>query len=100
PILEKLPADASVLGFISFDNPETSLWRPFGSRRVVHVTPGDTGEQLRGKGIKYVLVSSGEFGWMFNTTLDEWMGKVNGELAWIMPLSLRASRGPADWFLV
>jgi hypothetical protein len=100
PILEKLPGDASVLGFISFDNPETSLWRPFGSRRVVHVTPEDTGEVLRQKGVKYVLVSSGEFGWMFNTTLDEWMTKVNGELAWIMPLSLRASRGPVDWFLV
>ncbi len=38
PIRAALPPGESVVGLITADDPETSLWRPFGTRVVVHVT--------------------------------------------------------------
>lgn len=57
PIISVLPPDANPLGFLAFDEPETGLWRPFGTRRIVHFTPEDTPAELRALGFKYALVS-------------------------------------------
>src|SRR5262249_21381847 len=35
PLLAKLPSDLRAVGLVSFDDPETSLWKPFGSRRIL-----------------------------------------------------------------
>jgi len=37
PVIALLPADAAVLGYRADDFPETSLWKPFGSRRILHI---------------------------------------------------------------
>jgi hypothetical protein len=38
PLVEQLPPGTRELGFITRgDDPETSLWRPFGTRRVIHL---------------------------------------------------------------
>ncbi|MGH7975778.1 MAG: hypothetical protein ACREC8_03855, partial [Limisphaerales bacterium] len=34
PAKNLLPPGVKILGLVTFDDPETSLWRPFGSRRV------------------------------------------------------------------
>jgi len=100
PVRPLLPAEARVLGVITYDDPETSLWRPFGSRRVMHVTAADTAEVLRRKGITFVLVKADCLGRFFNRTLAEWLGRVDGQVVQTIPLTLRAAEGSADWFLV
>jgi len=100
PVRPLLPAGTTVLGLITYDDPETSLWRPFGSRRLVHVTAGDTAAQLRRKGITFVLVKPDCLDRFFHRTLAEWVAQVDGEVLQKIPLTLRAAEGSADWFLV
>src|SRR5260221_14729047 len=57
PVRTKLPTNANPLGLVTSDDPETSLWRPFGSRSILHVTRTDTAEDLQRLGIQYVLIS-------------------------------------------
>jgi hypothetical protein len=100
PVRERLPADATTLGLVTFDDPETSLWRPFGSRRIRHVLPDDTREYLAGNGVNYILVDMDTFQQRFSTSFEQWTAAIGGKVLWRMPLILRASRAPADWCLV
>jgi hypothetical protein len=96
PIRKSLPADASPLGLITFDDPETSLWRPFGSRRILHVKATDTGADVRSRGIKYVLVNEQKTGEAF----EQWLQRMNGRLLETKELKLRAGKPPFAWHLV
>jgi hypothetical protein len=100
PACAMLPPDASPLGFLSFDDPETSLWRPFGSRRILHIRSVETSTDLRRRGIKYVLASSETLQQNWNKPLDEWLAQVNGEIVSRVHLHLRASTGPKEWYLI
>jgi hypothetical protein len=100
PARAALPPGLKVLGLITFDDPETSLWRPFGSRRVVHVRPEDTAADLNRNGVEYVLVKPEALQGWFHCSLDDWLKRMNAQVAAKIPLNLRASAGPLDWYLV
>ena len=100
PVRAALPPGVKVLGMITFDDPETSLWRPFGSRRIEHVLPTDTPENLAQHEIHYVLISTKYFSGLFKETLDEWMHRQNATLITKMLLTLRASDAASEWLLV
>jgi len=100
PARERLPADATTLGLVTFDDPETSLWRPFGSRRIRHVLPDDTRDYLAGNGVNYILVDMDTFQKRFTASFGQWTALMGGQVLWKMPLTLRASRAPADWCLI
>jgi hypothetical protein len=102
PVRAVLPADADPLGIYMFDYPEGALWKPYGTRRIRHVTSGDTVEQLKAAGIRYVLICSRDFELHYpgGTSIDAWLQKYNAELLLRMPLELRVSAGPNDWYLV
>ena len=89
-----------MLGLVTVDDPETSLWRPFGSRRIEHVCPQDTPADLKQRGIEYILVSNNAFNIYFNGSFDEWCRRMNAQVVRTIPLTLRASAGPRDWHLV
>ena len=100
PARAVLPPGLNVLGMVTYDDPETSLWRPFGSRRIEHVCPADTAADLRARGIEYILVHEETFGQWFDAPFDAWLKKLNASVVQKIPLNLRASRGPLDWYLV
>lgn len=95
-----LPADANPLGFMSFDDPETSLWRPFESRRILHVRRSETSADLRRRGIKYVLTRSVTLANHPPSSAVAWLTQVEGEVVARVDLNLRASTGPKEWCLV
>jgi hypothetical protein len=100
PARDALPPEVTVLGLITYDDPETSLWRPFGSRRIEHVCPGDTVVDLKARGIEYILVSEDAFKKHFPDSLDDWLKKTDAQVVRKIPLNLRAAQGPMDWYLV
>jgi hypothetical protein len=100
PVRRILPANVSVLGLISIDDPETSLWIPFGARRVEQVTPTDTLADLRRQGIIYILIKSDAYKFAFSEPFEKWMAQHNAELIETVPLTLRVSAGPVDCLLV
>jgi hypothetical protein len=89
-----------VLGLVTYDDPETSLWRPFGKRRIEHIRPEDSADDLEARGIKYALIKGEGFEQWFGCSLDEWIKRMNAEVVQVIPLNLRASAGPRDWRLV
>ena len=100
PAIAVLPPDSRILGLVTFDDPETSLWRPFGSRRVEHVCPGDTSADLKRQDIEYVLVREEVLKEWFKCSLDDWLKQMNARVVQKIPLNLRASKGVLDWYLV
>ena len=99
PVLSILPPGLKVLGLVTYDDPETSLWQPFGSRRIVHVCPADSPARLKAEGIEYILVKNDMFGKQF-PPLDDWLPTVNATVVQKIQLNLRASGGSRDWTLV
>ena len=95
-----LPAEANPLGLITGDDPEASLWRPFGSRRILHVCGDDTPEEIRRQGIQYVLASSHTLTHNQGVSLNQWLTKNNAELVQRISLDLRAGTGSSDWYLI
>lgn len=100
PVLADLPPDLKILGLVTADDPETSLWRPFGSRRVVHVCPGDTAADLKAHGVEYILVKPEMLESRFHASPEDWLKQMNAELVSKIPLELRAQQGTRDWWLV
>jgi hypothetical protein len=100
PARAALPPGLKILGMTTFDDPETSLWRPFGSWRIVHVCPGDTAVKLKAEGVEYILVRGEAFGKWFSGSLDDWLKQMDAQVVREIPLDLRAAQGPMDWYLV
>jgi hypothetical protein len=100
PVRKILPPDLKVLGLVTFDDPETSLWRPFGSRRIEHVTHDDDAQTLAERGITHVLVSEQVLKTQQRFTLSEWLLRFDAEIIHSLDLPLRATLGPTRWHLV
>lgn len=100
PARALVPADLNPLGFVSYDDPETSLWRPFGSRRILHLKRTDTAAALRERGIQCILASSVVLTQHWQISLEDWLRQVDGEVVSQIPLNLRAGAGPKEWYLV
>ena len=100
PARAALPPGLKVLGMVTYDDPETSLWRPFGSRRIEHVCPEDTARDLKARGVEYVLLHEETFEQRFHGPLGDWLKKMDAQVVQKIPLNLRAARGPLDWCLV
>lgn len=100
PLRAVLPADVKIFGMITYDQPEVSLWRPFGSRRIEHVCPQDTAVEIKARGLAYILVRPNLFGLVFPGSPDDWLARLHAHVVQTIPLSLRASEGASDWWLV
>ena len=100
PARAKLPSNLKVLGLVTFDDPETSLWRPFGSLRIRHVTHEDDGQSLRDNGIELVLVSEFVVTTHEGITMEQWLSRCDAKILSSFDLTLRATRGPTRWHLV
>ena len=90
------PPDASPLGIVTFDDPETSLWRPFGARRILHVLNSESAESVRQRGIRYVFVSVEKL----REPWEKWLQRMNARELETHELRLRAGREPFEWRLV
>jgi hypothetical protein len=95
PIRSLLPPDARDLGFLCVsDEPPTSLWRPFGSRRVRQLLLDDSRESLNKWNVKYVIARD------FGAALDQWLARVNGERVACKNILLYATQPPIPWCVI
>lgn len=99
PVLAVLPPDAGPLGLVAFDAPEAALWRPFGSRRISHITRDDTPEKIRGRGIKYALVSEAVLAQHSDMDAAGWLAHFGAEKMAEFKLRIHAGQEPEGWFL-
>jgi hypothetical protein len=94
-----IPADLKTLGLFTYDDPEASLWRPFGSVRIEHICPSDTLADLQQRGIQYVFLSEANWLNWFKIPPEAWRQQMNAQLVGKVTLTLKVSKGPGDWLL-
>jgi hypothetical protein len=85
---------------VASDDPETSLWRPFGHRRIVQVTKTDTAQYLLSRNIVYVVVNPKKLEMFFDRTFEQWLKEMHGEVLQEVTLPLRVTQGPSQWYVV
>jgi hypothetical protein len=100
PVIAALPPEANPLGFLGFDEPETGLWRPFGSRRIIHFTRDDSPADLRAQGIKFALVSEYTLTHYCQMKPADWLARMDAEPLQHFELKLLAKQEPHGWMLV
>jgi hypothetical protein len=100
PLLAFVPAGTTVIGYAGHDDLETGLWKPFGSRRIVHVCGDDTPEQLRSKGITFILIGTFGLARISPDGLEPWLKRMNADLVQTVPLALRGDNQPQNWYVV
>jgi hypothetical protein len=96
PLIALLPAGTPVVGFFASDFPETSLWRPFGSRRILHFRGSDSGEALRQRGIKYLFVVKA----MLDEPWDKWLEERHARELSTVTLKMWGRLPPFVWSVV
>jgi hypothetical protein len=99
-VIQKLPPGLPILGFIGFDEPEATLWQPFGSRRIKCICLADSAADIRARGIKYALVSVYFLQHNRGVDFDSWLQQTRGLPVEAFQLKIRAGRPISDWRLV
>lgn len=107
PIKKHLPAgvtNAGLISFLSASSIETSLWRPFGSRRIWWLRPDSSRAEMDRKGIEYVLVGSDgpdarKAGRVFNEWFGNWLRESDAVVVAAEPVQLLATGPPGTWYL-
>lgn len=100
PVREQLPPDANPLGIVATDEVETSLWKPFGSRRILHVKTTDNRKQLLERRIHFVLVSSETWERLGKQSLSSWIRDLDADVVKTFSPKLRAASDPFVWYLI
>ena len=95
-----IPPEVSVIGFASKGNEiEPSLWRPFGTRRVVYVLPGDTAADLRRLGVEYLVIGDETLA-VRKQSFDDWLKEYGAEKVGQVTInSLYSPYAPFDWYV-
>jgi hypothetical protein len=95
------PADLKVIGMLgSPDDLDISLWRPFGSRRVAHLSAhSEDHEKIRARQIEYAVVSGLHLR-MEQVDRTAWLARTRGEVLATNTVTVTVSTGPQEWYLV
>jgi hypothetical protein len=96
PVIALLPADALVLGYSAEDFPETALWKPIGSRRILHVKTTDSAEAVRQRGLKYLLMVTDKM----PEPWPQWLQRMDARELGAVTLKMWGSKPPSVWHLV
>jgi hypothetical protein len=73
PIAKWIPEGEKVVGLVAHNQIETSLWRPFGERTIVHVPPSASREEILRRGIRVVVVHEITLQMMENFRYLDWL---------------------------
>ena len=93
-----IPDSIPVLGVIEgSDDAESSLWRPYGARRVVHVLPGE--RQLESE-LQWLVVKDSVVASTNHGGFGRWLEKDGGVLVTNQLILEKASINPEEWSVV
>jgi hypothetical protein len=94
----KIPESVHDIGVIEgSDDTEASLWRPFGTRRVVHVS---TWEHSRNPDLRWFVVNDRFVGQGSPEAFDQWLQHGGGTLVARQTLIEKVGRGLETWSVV
>lgn len=99
PLRPLIPVDSPWIGFVTINDAETSLWKPYGHHRVRHLLTTDRLDDLRQLGMRCLVANAEDFAARFRQPIEEWAAGNGGRIAGRRPIKLLA-REPARDFVV
>jgi hypothetical protein len=100
PLRLYIPSACLEVGLIAGgDDPETSLWRPFGARKVLEVTPANQAEVLGGR-VTTVVVNKQALELAFGCSVAQWLSEKHLRMLGQEKLRLQVKGGWQDWLVV
>lgn len=96
-----IPENEKVIGFIeSGEEPEVSLWRPFGFRQVVRVTPQESRDDLKMHLIHFIVVDRTVFEKSYHINMDGLIQKWNATIVAEKELGIKVRDGQRTWLVL
>jgi len=100
-VLPLIPATESHIGFVQNGNAlEAALWRPFGSHQVIDVTAENSAEEVRARGIRWLVVSGDALARRGNTDIATLLSKWSGHLVAEKHFAMTVHQGDDVWYVV
>lgn len=97
-VRSNIPPSVSVIGLIeNGDDAETSLWRPFGERRVVHILDH---EHITEPSIQWLVVKNNIIARKDPKKFADWLERIGGSLVFGQPICEKAGAGLEQWSLI
>src|SRR5437867_209228 len=108
PVRNALPPEEKNVGLIALvtaSTLETSLWRPFGQRRIWWLGPGDSPQDITRKGIRYVLIGADSLASRvadlpFKDWVQSWAQSHHGRIVSQTWARHVATKEPSPWYVV
>lgn len=100
PLRRLVPTDVTQLGFITGNDAETSLWRPYGQRRLHHIPQPYSRVEFDRRGVTWVVVNIPELTARGGTSLEAWLRAVKGEVVHRQFLKLAAALEAQEYAVV
>lgn len=102
PLKTHLPPDLEVVGFIPTGNDlETTVWKPYGSRRVIEIlTPAPDDPALAGLRGGYLITSLRGLADRFGLAPEEYAARLGGQITQRSILTQKAALGPEEWIVI
>jgi hypothetical protein len=96
-----LPADQHAIGFLQNGNEgEASLWRPYGSRELVEVTPMNSRDEIKALGLSTIVVSGDALQYEYKTTISDLAAKWSAQVTGQKMITLRLHEGQETWYVL
>ena len=96
-----VPPSEQTIGLVQAGNDaEVALWRPFGTRKVIEVTPEDSLEEVKARGIHFVAVSQEALTIGYHMPITSLMAKWSATLVEEKSIVLLVRVGPETWYLL
>jgi len=96
-----IPDTEKTIGFVHLgDDPEVSLWLPFGSRKVIDLTPGQTLAELQALHIHFIIVDNTVLTEIHHITIDDLLNPWSATIVTQKYLTIKIHRGPELWYLI
>jgi len=99
PIRSLLPAGQTRIGFACLGVAEACLWRPYGSRQVVHVQDQDSGADIARRRLQYIIVNDRAVEHAGEPGIQAWLRRRGFVLVQSVPMRLEASLPPENVYL-
>jgi hypothetical protein len=95
---QSIPESVPAIGLIAGgDDAESSLWHPFGARRVVHVLEGDRSQESH---LHWLVVKNDVIGHGNPEAFDQWLQRDGGTLIARQSVTEKVAKGPETWSVV
>lgn len=96
-----IPENEKAIGFLqNGDDPETSLWRPFGLRQIIDVGPEISADELTLHHIHFVVVNGEALEERYHLTIDELTKKWAATVVVEKNLAIKAHTSWKPWYVV